>query len=144
MLKDIIENHRTLGEALETVSVRCRYCKQIMLVEVTPEMKNNSETLDDVAIETCQCVSAKNETKRKSRIEKIDEKLENCIGSASESPVDAEVFEIIKSTAKNVCFEKLEKATFKLTGTDKVTLSTDSNGRLKIDREQKKKTTGTI
>lgn len=144
MLKDIIENYKSKAGKTETVNIRCKFCGQFLITEAMPDMVNNTELLEELAIETCECKEAEISTKKKQRAERIEEQLTQCIGEDSNNPVEAEIYSVIKDTANLVCFGKMEKATFKLTGTDKVTLRTDSQGRLHIDREKKNKTTRTI
>ena len=73
MLKDIIENYKSKAGKTETVSIRCKFCGQFLITEAMPDMVNNTELLEELAIENCECREAEISTKKKQRAERIEE-----------------------------------------------------------------------
>lgn len=137
MLRDVVDNYKSRGGDVEPFPIECPYCRQIVAVELTPDMRNNKELQREIVIETCKCPEAQYEAGRKRRIESIDENLKRTIGIRSPKPVPQDIYDIAKELAKQVCFEDIKKATLNFTGTDKLTLSLDSKGKLNINREEK-------
>ena len=127
MLRDIIENHKSMGGQYETVTIYCPYCRQGMAADATLDMIGNKDMLRELAIETCTCPEAEFEAKRKLRIENVDEKVNKMLGEESDTPVENEILELIKQMSIHICFEKIKK----------MSISTDMNGLLDIKKEIK-------
>lgn len=137
MLRDIVENHKSMGGQYETVTIYCPYCHQGMAADATLDMIGNKDMLRDLAIETCTCPEAQFEAKRKLRIENVDEKVNKMLGEESDTPVENEILELIKQMSIHICFEKLKKMSISINSSVKVSISTDTNGLLDIKKEIK-------
>lgn len=137
MLRDIIEDWKKQGGECETVTVYCPYCHQGMAAEAAPDIVRNDELLKELATETCQCTEAQYETKRKQRVESVDEKVNTLLGKESDSPVDEEILDLIKAMSIHICYEKIKKMSIQISQVAKVSISMDTNGLLDIKKEIK-------
>ncbi|MDE5697077.1 MAG: hypothetical protein K2I96_06670 [Lachnospiraceae bacterium] len=137
MLRDIVEEWKKQGGECETVTVYCPYCHQGMAAEATLDIVRNDELLKELAIEICQCPEAQYETKRKQRVENVDEKVNALLGKESDSPIDDEILDLIKSMSIHICYEKIKKMSIQLNQVVKVSISMDTNGLLDIKKEIK-------
>lgn len=137
MLRDIIGDWKKQGGDCETVTVYCPYCHQGMAAEATPDIVRNEELLNELATETCQCPEAQYETKRKQRVEIVDEKVNALLGKESGSPVDEEILDLIKAMSIHICYEKIKKMSIQISQEAKVSISMDANGLLDIKKEIK-------
>ncbi len=144
MLKDNVANFKSRGGDTDTMNVQCPYCSQILLAEVTPDIRGNKDLQRELGAELCRCPSAQYYTGKKLRLEFLEDNLQETIGKRAAESVDEDVYVAIKQIAKMVCFEEIKKATINLSGTDKLTLQTDSKGKLHINRERKNIKTKTI
>lgn len=137
MLKDIIEEWKRKGGRCETVTICCPYCHQGMAAEATPDMAENEDLLGELAVETCSCPEAKNEAKRKKRVESVGIKVDAMLGEKSGTPVDGGILDLVKAMSIHVCHGHIRKINIQVNENVRVGISTDTNGLLDIKKEIK-------
>lgn len=137
MLKDIIEEWKKKGGRCETVTIYCPYCRQGMAAESTPDIAENKDLLEELAVETCRCPEAQIEAKRKKREESVNIKVDAMLGEKSGTPVDGGILDLIKAMSIHVCHGHIRKISIQVNENVKIGISTDTNGLLDIKKEIK-------
>lgn len=137
VIRDEVNNYRSMGGETETIPVECPYCHQLVAADVTPEIKDDPNKLRSLAIEVCTCPESQYERKHRKRVERLEDEIGYSIGKYSDNPLSQEICDSIQAVARQVCFKNVMSATIKISKKEKVTLRIDSKGNLIIERELK-------
>ena len=115
----------------------CRYCGQIIMMEVSDLW--TEEQMDELAVEKCLCPDAQIYNALKHRKEKAHEKIGMLFGEISESPIDENVEKLLHIAANAAVDSVIERLTVVMKDGTKAGIKRTAKGSIKIERSVSKK-----
>ena len=101
-----------------------------------------------VAGEECKCPGAEKERRTARRIEKANEEIDKLFGDGSialgYAPVSLSNLEMLRVTADRIARGMLHKASYHLSTGTKASISSGSDGALKIERTESRKNSAKV
>lgn len=139
MLYKEVEKIKKNGKAkLEQRQVACSHCGQGQMLEVPVTF--TKEQLEEYAVEMCECLGAKDETRKKQTKEKAYKAIDEQFGEKSAFPQPQGILVIMQFIIIRLMEGQVEKATIDLGNSLKAKLSVTSKGFIKVEREKKEQT----
>lgn len=138
MLRDeIAEMKKHTPELLTTRGGGCRYCGQIVTMEVPIDW--DDDTLDEAATEQCDCTRAGIYTRQKQQKEKARKAIEDEFGEKG-SGIDEEVKILLIDLSEKVVETKINSGTIDIGEGIKAKIGINGKGFVKVEQIKTKKT----
>lgn len=138
MLKDRQEELKRGGGALETKQGACRFCGQIMALEVGDTWKPGE--LDELATELCECVDATCYAMQKRRKENAAKAVEEQFGPEGER-CKPEVLSLLEAAVNEVAEMRVNSVTADIGNNVKAKIGMNSKGLIKVEKTKTQKET---
>lgn len=133
MLRDKVKNY----DELITVNGSCRFCGQMMTVEVPDSW--NEEMINELVVEKCECNDAVGYTGLKRRKERAHEKIRILFGDGAAVPVDDKAEKLLHMAADAALEWDIEKITVDIKDGTKGNIKRNAKGNIKIERSESSK-----
>lgn len=117
----------------------CRFCGQIMAVEVPEEC--TAEIADELATEGCQCAEANMYKTRKKRKIRANKAIEEQFGENSKHPMKEDIKQFLKTAADMIVEYRINSVTVDIGRGIKAKIGTSSKANVKVEKVITEKTT---
>lgn len=138
MLKDRQKELKRGGGALETKQGACRFCGQIMELEVDDTWKPGE--LDELATELCECVDATCYAMQKKRKENAAKAVEEQFGQEGER-CKPEVLSLLEAAVNEVAEMRVNSVSVDIGNNVKAKIGMNSKGLIKVEKTKTQKET---